>query len=41
MAKKLTYSYYVGGKQVDKLIPEQKEKIGQRFGEALNLFYSR
>lgn len=41
MAKKLTYSYYVGGKQVDKLTLKQKEIIGQRLGEALSLYYSQ
>ena len=43
MAKeqKLTYSFYVGGVQVEKLTPEQKQKIGERFGEALSQYYSR
>lgn len=43
MAKqqKLTYSFYVGGVKVDKLTPEQKQKIGERFGEAVSQYYSR
>lgn len=41
MAKKLTYSYYVGGKKVDKLTHEQTKKMAQRIGETLSLYYSQ
>jgi hypothetical protein len=42
MAKqqKLTYSYYVGGVQVEKLTPEQTKKMAQRIGETLSLYYA-
>ena len=38
--KKLTYSFFVGGKPVDKLTPEQCEKMAQRIGEALSTYYT-
>ncbi|MBO5047418.1 MAG: hypothetical protein J6D19_03300 [Clostridia bacterium] len=38
--KTLTCTFYVGGKQVEKLTEEQKEKMAQRFGEALSKYYS-
>ena len=43
MAKqqKLTYSFYVGGVQVEKLTPEHKQKIGERLSEAMSLYYSQ
>ena len=37
----LTCTFYVGGKQVDKLTPEQSERIAQRFGECLSLYYTQ
>lgn len=43
MAKqqKLTYTFYVGGVQVEKLTPEQTKRMAERMGEALSLYYSR
>lgn len=38
--KKLTYTFYVGGRPVDKLTPEQVDKMAERIGEALSLYYS-
>ena len=36
----LTVTLYVGGKQVETLTEEQREKVAQKFGEALSLYYS-
>lgn len=41
MAKELTVTFFVGGERVDKLTEEHKERIAQRFGEALSSYYSR
>ena len=43
MAKqqKLTYSFYVGGVQVEKLTPEQTKRMAERIGETMSLYYSR
>ena len=43
MAKqqKLTYSFYVGGVRVDKLTPEQTQKMADRMGKTMSLYYSR
>ncbi len=43
MAKqqKLTYSFYVGGVQVEKLTPEQTKKMAQKIGEAMSLYYAQ
>ena len=38
--KKLTCTFFVGGKQVEKLTPEQCERMAQRVGEVLSLYYS-
>ena len=42
MAKqqKLTYSFYVGGVQVEKLTPEQTKRMAERIGENMSLYYS-
>lgn len=42
MAKqqKLTYTYFVGGVQVEKLTPEQTKKMAERIGEAMSLYYA-
>ena len=39
--KDLTVTFYVGGERVDKLTEEHKERIAQKFGEALSLYYSQ
>ena len=36
----LTVTFFVGGKQVDKLTPEQSEKLAQRMAKSLSLYYS-
>lgn len=43
MAKqqKLTYTFYVGGVQVEKLTPEQTKRMAERIGDAMSLYYSR
>ncbi|MGM9643051.1 MAG: hypothetical protein ACI3XI_07560 [Eubacteriales bacterium] len=42
MAKtQLTCTFYIGGKQVDKLTPEQTKKMADRIGESMSLYYSR
>lgn len=38
--KKLTYSLFVGGQPVDKLTPEQLDKMAARIGEAMSLYFS-
>lgn len=37
---KLTFTLHVGGKQVDKLTPEQSENIAKRLSEAMSLYYT-
>ena len=39
--KPLTCTFYVGGKQVDKLTSEQSEIIAQRFSECLSRYYTQ
>ena len=39
--QKLTCTFFVGSKQVDKLTPEHLEKMAQRVGEALSIFYTQ
>ena len=42
MAKaQLTCTFYIGGKQVDKLTPEQTKKMAERLSETLSLYYTR
>ena len=38
--KKLTVSIHIGGKKVETLTEEQRERIAERFGKALSLYYS-
>lgn len=43
MARKeqtLTCTFYVGGKQVSKLSPEHLDKMAQRLGEVMSLYYT-
>lgn len=37
---KLTFTLHIGGKQVDKLTDEQREKMAQRLSEAMSLYYT-
>lgn len=39
--KPLTVTYYVGDKQVDRLSPEQLEKISDRLSETMSRYYSQ
>lgn len=44
MARKeqtLTCTFYVGGKQVDKLSPEYLDKMAQRLGETMSIYYTQ
>ena len=38
--KQLTVTIFVGGKQVDKLTEEQKERMAQRLSEAMSISYT-
>lgn len=38
--KPLTVTFYVGGKQVDKLTEEQCERMAERLSEAMSLYYT-
>jgi hypothetical protein len=38
--KKLTVTLHIGGKQVDKLTPEQCERMAERLSETMSLYYS-
>lgn len=38
--KKLTVTLHIGGKQVDKLTPEQSERMAQRLSETMSLYYT-
>jgi phenylpyruvate tautomerase PptA (4-oxalocrotonate tautomerase family) len=37
---KLTVTFHIGGKQVDKLTEEQKERMAQRLSEAMSTYYT-
>jgi hypothetical protein len=39
--KTLTCTFFVGGKQVDKLTPEHLDKMSQRLGEVMSIFYTQ
>lgn len=38
--KKLTCTFFVGGMPVKELTPEQSEKLAQRVGEAMSIYYT-
>lgn len=38
--KKLTCTFFVGEKQVDKLSPEYLDKMASRLGEAMSIYYT-
>lgn len=38
--QKLTCSFFVGGKQVDKLTPEYLEKLSERLGKVMSIYYT-
>lgn len=43
MARKqqLTCTFYLGGKRIDKLTPEQLDKMVERLGEAMSTYYTQ
>jgi hypothetical protein len=40
MGKPLTVTLHIGGKQVDTLTPEQREKMAQRLSEVVSAYYT-
>lgn len=38
--KPLTVTLHIGGKQVDTLTPEQRDRIAQRLSEVMSLYYT-
>ena len=38
--QKLTCTFFVGGKQVDKLTPENLENVSKRLGEVMSIYYT-
>lgn len=38
--KKLTVTLHIGGKQVETLTAEQRERIAQKLSEVMSLYYS-
>ena len=40
MNKPLTVTLHIGGKQVETLTDEQRERIAQRMSEAVSLYYT-
>lgn len=39
-SKPLTFTLHIGGKQVETLTEEQREKLAQRLSEAMSLYYA-
>ncbi len=39
--QKLTYTFYLGGKQVDRLPPEYLDKMAERLGETMSIYYTK
>lgn len=37
---KLTVTLHIGGKQVDKLTAEQRERMAERLSETMSLYYT-
>lgn len=37
---KLTVTLHIGGQQVDKLTPDQSERMAQRLSEAMSVYYT-
>ena len=40
MSKPLTVTLHIGGKQVETLSTEQREKMAQRLSETMSLYYT-
>ena len=41
MSKLLTVTLHIGGKQIEKLTPEQCERMAQRLSETMSRYYSQ
>ena len=37
----LTYTFYIGGKQVDRLPPDYLDRMAKRLGEAMSIYYTK
>ena len=37
---KLTVTLHIGGKQIDTLTPDQRERMAQRLSETMSLYYT-
>lgn len=37
---KLTVTFHIGGKQVDELTDEQRERMAERLSEAMSVYYT-
>lgn len=40
-SKPLTVTLHIGGKQVDTLTPEQRERVAQKLSEVVSRYYSQ
>lgn len=40
MKNKLTVTFHIGDKQIEKLTPEQSERMAQRLSETMSLYYT-
>lgn len=38
--KPLTVTFYIGGKQIEELTPEQKERMAQKLTETMSRYYA-
>lgn len=38
--QKLTCTFFVGGKQVDRLTPEHLDNMAKRLGEVMSIYYT-
>ena len=38
--KKLTCTFHIGDKQIDKLTPEQTERMAERLSEVMSIYYT-
>jgi hypothetical protein len=38
--KPLTCTFHIGGKQIDKLTPEQSDRMMQRLSEVMSVYYT-
>ena len=37
---KLTVTFHIGGKQIDKLTPEQSERIAEKPSDVMSIYYT-